>query len=111
MSGKHTKLSFSDSGLFISIDEPYLAATPDSLVQFQCRGKGCLEIKCPYCIRETQIFGGIEKKNSCLLYQDNKRNLKKSHPYYYQIQSQLFAPSEAIATFLSGQFSSVQFLF
>ena len=99
MSGKHTKLSFSDSGLFISIDEPYLAATPDSLVECQCCGKGCVEIKCPYCIRETQIFEGIEKKKFCLLYQDDKTSLKKSHPYYYQIQSQLFCTKRSYCDF------------
>ena len=90
MLGKHTKVSLSDSGLFISINESYLAATPYSLVECQCCGKGFVEVKCSYCMRETHFFEGMEKNNFCLLYQDEKLSHKKSHPYYYQVQSQLY---------------------
>ena len=72
MSDQHTQLLLSDSGLFISFNEPYLATTPDSLVECQCCGKGCLEVKCPYCTKDTHIFEGMAKNNFCLLYDEGK---------------------------------------
>ena len=89
----HKNLEIVDSGLFISVKEPHLAATPDALVSCNCCGFGVLEIKCPFCIRHQFLFEAMDpqnKVNMCLTDANGKLKLKKSHPYFYQIQSQLF---------------------
>ena len=52
MQRKHDSFSCRDSGLMISSSHPFLAATPDGIVDCTCCGMGILEIKCPYCIRQ-----------------------------------------------------------
>ena len=81
-----------DTGLFISLKEPYLAATPDVLVSCNCYGFRVLEIKCPSCIRHQLFLDAMQPRNkvSMCLASNGEFKLKKSHPYFYQIQSQLF---------------------
>lgn len=70
-------------GLLISIDHPYLAASPDGLV---C-SLTVLEAKCPYSIRNELITANnldyLEMAN-------NKIALKKSSNHYYQVQTQMY---------------------
>ena len=47
--GKHKNFNMTDSGLFVSIDHPYLGATPDGLVNCDCCGTGGCEIKVFIC--------------------------------------------------------------
>ena len=37
-----------NTGLHINAKFPYLGASPGSLIQCDCHGKGVLDIKCPY---------------------------------------------------------------
>ena len=68
-----------------------VAASPDGIIDcFYC-GKGVLEIKCPYSHRNESIESTASndpsfclKKDEDLLYLDHK------HPYYYQVQTQMF---------------------
>ncbi len=99
---KHKKLSVLDLGVFISVTEPHLAASPDALVTCECCGKGCLEIKCPYCIKDTHIFEEMERKNFCLEFEDDKISINKSHPYYYQVQHNYIAVRENTVISLCG---------
>ena len=62
-----------ESGFYISQEEPFLGATPDTLIHGDCCGDGCLEIKCPFTGRENFKENAITKLNV----NDN---------YYYQIQ-------------------------
>ena len=86
------------TGLHISVDDPWLGASPDALVYDPSvnEPEGLLEIKCPYKARETSLIDICTKKeyqpsSFCVTY--NKRtdqfSLKKTHPYFYQIQGQL----------------------
>ncbi|XP_065651315.1 uncharacterized protein LOC136079507 [Hydra vulgaris] len=61
---KHTELKISKSGLHIDHNNSYLGATPDSLVSCNCCGKGVLEIKCPFCLRDIDIQGCVDKRSS-----------------------------------------------
>ena len=45
-----------ESGFYISQEEPFLGATTDSLIHCDYCGDGCLEIKCPFTVREKFIF-------------------------------------------------------
>lgn len=81
----HHDFVFEESGLHISSAHPYLAATPDGLVQCTCCGRGVLEVKCPYTSRNCTIAEAAEQQNGCLAI-DNRVKLKRSHEYYYQVQ-------------------------
>ena len=84
-SSEHVNLCVRSTGLFIDIDEPYLAATPDGIVTCDCHEDYILEIKCPFSQKNKKI-SEIEKKNFFL---DENGTLKDTHNYYDQIQGQM----------------------
>ena len=70
---------------------PHLGASPDGIVECSCCGKGVLEIKCPYCHCSEDIDALAEDPKSCLTKSaDGSCSLDKSHPYYYQVQVEMF---------------------
>ena len=85
---EHINVAVSDCGLFIHPDFPHLGATPDGIVECKCCGMGICEIKCPYTCRNNSITSGTVK---CLKKAESgDLHIDKHHPYYYQIQSQVF---------------------
>lgn len=80
-------------GLFISLDQPYLAASPDGLVQLLT----VLEVKCPYSIRDSIITSEslpyLEMKNNAL-------HLKANSNYYYQVQTQMYVTGRDFCDFV-----------
>lgn len=74
------------AGLFVDPELPFLAASPDGLIEKD----SIIEIKCPFSIREsTPENAFIENKIKYLEKKDEKLVLKKSHDYYFQVQGQL----------------------
>ena len=66
----------------------YLGASPDGVVSCECCGRGLLEVKCPFCMKE-----GLEVTESpgfCLDQKDDQWKLRRGHAYYYQVQMQMF---------------------
>jgi hypothetical protein len=55
MSVLHDNFILEENGLLINPKFPYMGASPDSIVKCDCCGDGCLEVKCPYCIRDRII--------------------------------------------------------
>ena len=49
----HNCLKSSDSGTIIDKNYPFLSASPDLIIDCKCCGKGLVEIKCPYTIRDV----------------------------------------------------------
>ena len=83
------------SGLVVSAAHPWLAASPDGLVvdpQEESSAQGVVEYKNPYNAREMTISEAVKKvKDFCLVEDENgQTTLKKSHPYYYQVQATMF---------------------
>lgn len=77
-------------GLYINPAIPWLASTPDSIVETDDE-MGCLEVKCPYVCRTKQIsVAALEQSSFCLKSNEGMLQLKKKHQYFYQIQTQLF---------------------
>lgn len=70
-------------GIFISLEKPHLAASPDGLLGTET----IIEIKCPYASRYQAInptsVPYLELVNQTL-------KLKKTSPYYFQVQGQLY---------------------
>ena len=49
-----------------------------------------MEVKCPFCIKDTEIEEGLNKKGFCLTKNDpGQTQLSRDHAYYYQVQSQI----------------------
>ena len=86
MKRSHKNVNVSECGLCVLKDNAYIAASPDRLVSCCC-GTGVLEVKCPL------TSAGKEPSPetvSCLMYGDHDIViLKRSHQYYYQVQTQL----------------------
>jgi len=81
-----------ENGLFINSEWLFIGASPDSIVECSCHGKGTLEIKCPYCHRDEDIVGAASNDIKFCLKKDvdGTLHLDPDHAYYYQIQTQLF---------------------
>ncbi len=76
------------AGLFLDLNYPFIGASPDAVISCSECGDGVLEVKCPYCFKD-----GIpeeESKSFCMEKTDKQQwILKREHPYYYQVQTQL----------------------
>ncbi|XP_060785079.1 uncharacterized protein LOC132891482 isoform X2 [Neoarius graeffei] len=85
----HRDFTVQECGLFLSKEYPYLGASPDGIVECTCCGKGCVEIKCPCCVKDEDM--DVSEKSTFCLGKDDEGNLflKKDHAYYFQIQSQM----------------------
>ena len=88
MSGEHVNLRVSDCGLYISRDTPFVAATPDGIVECDCCGKSILEVKCPYSQRKNKLDSQL-KDFYLVSNEDEGLTLNRKHQYYFQIQAQL----------------------
>ena len=84
----HSNCKMISCGLFVSKSHPYIGASPDTLVLCSCCQKACVEIKCPYSIRNQSVVGAWNE-TSFLEKRDGKIQLKQNHKYYTQIIGQL----------------------
>ena len=77
-------------GLYVSTQYPWLAATPDGLVHDPSitPSRGLVEYKNPHTCRNSTIIEAMRnKKIKFLTIINDKVSLKRSHQYYYQIQT------------------------
>ena len=80
------------TGLVVSIEHPWLAASPDGLVYDPTEDppNGLVEFKNPYATRNVPLREAtIKTKGFCLQIMDILQ-LKKNHDYFYQIQCTMF---------------------
>lgn len=82
----HDNMQFEESGLHISLEHPYIAASPDGIVSCDCCGKGCIEIKCPFSLKDKPI---TEECEFLRIAEDGELHLDETHQYYYQVQTQM----------------------
>ena len=60
------------------------------VLQSDCCGEGCVEVKCSFCIKDAVIEEGFNKKGFCLTKNDlGQTQPSRDHAYYYQVQSQI----------------------
>ena len=55
MKKKRINFQVKKCGTFINKQYPWLHATPDFLISCDCCGEGCGEVKCPYCLKDTDF--------------------------------------------------------
>nr|CAI5827397.1 unnamed protein product [Callosobruchus analis] len=86
----HEELQVERVGLCLSPEYPQFGASPDGMVTCQCCGTGCVEVKCPYLLKELSLVEFAQQKTSCLGKTENEEfYLKQDHGYYYQVQMQM----------------------
>ncbi|XP_033740302.1 uncharacterized protein LOC117327441 [Pecten maximus] len=89
ISHKHVNLNVAKAGFCISFSKPFLGASPDGHVFCACCGKGLLEIKCPYNMRQTTLMEALKDKTFCL--DADTFSVKRNHKYFAQVQLQMYA--------------------
>lgn len=106
---RHQHFKVTSTGLHISQQYPFIAASPDGIINCSCPAesptcsaqgrKGCLEVKNPFTNDKIDIWA--RKPSSCLLIQqDGTIELNKDHQYYAQVQCQMFVTNTDYADFV-----------
>ena len=85
----HDGFVCTESGLILDPELPYLGASPDGLVECDCCGKGCLEIKCLKTYENGLPDPGTVSDIPSNFPIDDEYQLKKTHPYYTQVQGHM----------------------
>ena len=63
----HQQLKVTPAGLVLYLTKSCFGASPDSFLECLCCGSGVLEVKCPYCLRDTDIRN-CPIKNICQVF-------------------------------------------
>lgn len=91
-------------GLCISFTHPFLAASPDGILQ----NETVVEVKCPFVSRHCAITPNTVP----YLYEcDGDLKLKKKHNYYTQIQGQLFCTNRKYCNLVIYTFVDMKVIF
>lgn len=98
----HPGLVVEPVGLCVSKDNPWLAASPDTVVHdpVSVPPVGLAEIKNPYSARDKTVLEFGSKSSSCLEVKDGTCQLKHGHDYYYQVQCQLYCTDKEWCDFI-----------
>ena len=90
VSPQHVNFQISECGLFVNPSYPTLGASPDGIISCDCCGIGTLEIKCPYCSRNSAPETATDNDDlKCLERNGKILKLKEDNTYFYQVQAQL----------------------
>ena len=96
----HPKLTIAKVGLVVSLDNPWLAASPDDRVTDpdDPQPLGLVEYKNPFVARQLTLSEACDLSTFCLQKKetDGKTTykLKQRHDYYYQVQCQLYCDNK-----------------
>lgn len=91
MTSRHANFKCNASGVHISFDHQFLAATPDGVVSCDCCGTGVLEVKCPYSLRDCTVIELTCCNSSSITLPDGDAlQLKRKHAHFWQVQMQMF---------------------
>ena len=79
---------------------PFIGASPDALLD-DC----VVEVKCPWILRNTypddlDSLKSQQRSNFCCIKTDSGLQLKKNHPYFLQVQTQMFCTGMKKAKFV-----------
>lgn len=90
--GIHPGFSIRKCGFVIRSDLPTIGASPDRILQCACHGEIVVEVKSPFTHRKGTIREAMKQDTNFYLKmnQKNEIELKKDHPYFYQVQFQMF---------------------
>ena len=101
MCKKHDNFEIYQAGFIIPLKKPFLGASPDGIIWCECCDiTGCLEVKCPYRLKDCSLAEFANLKDSCLVKNDNIYSLDRNHAYYYQVQLQMFCTNTTFCDFV-----------
>ena len=91
----HHGLKTQPAGLVISVETPWLAASPDNRVLDPSvhPTTGLVEYKNPFSARDMNLLEACNKATFCLKKNEKGQityELKRQHDYYFQVQCQLY---------------------
>ena len=91
------------TGLVISLNHPWLAASPDDRVfdPTATPQSGLADYKNPYSVRDKTLEEAGKILSFCLEKKENGYRLKRRHDYYYQVQCQLYCDDKSWCDFMS----------
>ncbi|KAK7153600.1 hypothetical protein R3I94_007097 [Phoxinus phoxinus] len=89
------QLEVLESGLFVS-ESGILGASPDGLVE----PSALLEVKCPHSQRNMTITEAVQSSSFCLRMEGGSYVLKEDHPYWHQVQGQLYITARELCYFV-----------
>jgi len=93
--------SFRECGLFVKHDHPYLAGSPNGLVNCKCCGLGTVEVKCPHSVKNSDIhLKEVYSKTDFLEEYNGQPRLKRAHKYYTQVQAQMWVVGASHSFFI-----------
>ena len=78
-----------EQGFFVSLDYPFIGASPDGIIHCECHAPRLIEVKCPFTHKSLSIENYSKQKNTCLELRENSMKLKKNHSYCYLVQCQM----------------------
>ena len=52
----HEELTLTSCGFYVSVEHPFLGASPDALIEYKYCGLRVVEIKCPLCAQESSLM-------------------------------------------------------
>ncbi len=87
------------SGLFVHSEFPFLAASPDGIIDEE----NTVEAKCFSAVARSKgdlVQQVKQGKVKCLQYVNERLQLKKDHEYFYQIQRQLACSKRKVCYFI-----------
>ena len=84
---KHKNIKVQECGLFLDESFCFIGASPDSIINCDCCGLSCLEIKCPYSIN---FLSPQDPSVKLAFLTENNTKLKKNHKFYTQCQLQMY---------------------
>ena len=92
----HSDLRVKKAGFVVHPKKGWLGASPDAWVTDPSvhSKHGIAEFKCPYAKANVTVEEACEDKGFCCFMTDSKLHLKKNHPYYHQVQLQLYVAND-----------------
>ena len=70
-------------GLFFDVEQPFIVANPDGIVECACHGRACLEITCPFSISQKSPTDPDVKLPFFKII-NNEQKLNQNHKYCTQ---------------------------
>ena len=95
---KHNSLKIAPVGLVLHHHKACFGASPDSMVECIYCGKGVLEVKCPYCLKES--LNDAESSNNFCLARNSEGSLvlKQEHAYFTNAKCKWLLPTQHTVT-------------
>ena len=90
----------SPSALVVKEDTLWLAVTLNAMATDPSAGVGVVEVKCPHLCREKQLKSAALNSSFCLCSRGGALSLRRSRPYFYQVQHQMYVCDVEYADFV-----------